>query len=277
MVFIDTHLHLASPDYRNDIVDVVKRARDAGVGQLITIGSGYGAENFDETIQIADRFDIFFALGVHPHDADLGLSSCNEYNARIDSILKRIKCAKSNPKMIAIGEIGLDFYYNHSPRDLQKNTFSALLELASEVRLPVIIHSRDSFNDTIDIIRSVRQRIKGGVFHCFSGTIENARVVLDMGFFISIAGIVTFKKAVEMQRVATYVPLDRILFETDAPFLSPVPYRGRRNEPAYVVEIYRFVSDLKRITIEELKECVLNNVMNCFCIRKEDILDTFKR
>ncbi len=270
---IDTHLHLASPEFRNDIAETINRAGEAGVRYLITIGSGYGADNFDSTIEIAGRFGLFYALGVHPHDADLGVQDRNEYRQRLDRIFGRIRRESSDSKMVAIGEIGLDFYYNHSPQNIQKDTFADFLGFASEMNLPVIIHSRDSFKETVDIIRSAGKKIRG-VFHCFSGDREQAKTVLDMGFYISIPGIVTFKKATEMQEVARFLPDDRILIETDAPFLAPVPYRGKRNEPAYIAETYKFVSALRGTGIERLSDTVLNNAFRCFGIRKDDIIDS---
>ncbi|MCX7959253.1 MAG: TatD family hydrolase, partial [Deltaproteobacteria bacterium] len=234
-----------------------------------------GAENLDETIEIAERFNLFFALGVHPHDASLGVSDYQRYNSKIESIFKRIKTAALNPKMVAIGEIGLDFYYNHSPRDVQKRTFSEFLGFASENNMPVIIHSRNAFLETIDMIKPVRQRLtKSGVFHCFSGDREQAKKVLDMGFYVSIPGIVTFRKAQEMQEVTRYLPEDRILIETDAPFLAPVPYRGKRNEPAFIPETYKFIAELRGVSIERISGMVLKNALSCFKIRKEDIIDT---
>lgn len=270
MNFIDTHLHLASPEFRSDLDEVIKRANISGIRYMITIGSGYGAENFDETIKVADRYNLFYAIGVHPHDANLQLSSemvDDNYNRRLESIFAKIRVASRDKRMIAIGEIGLDYYYRHSGIDIQKETFARVLNLAVELKVPVIIHSRDAFDDTIDIIKAMRQNIPGGVFHCYTGDVEQARIILDMGFFISLSGIVTFKKAVTVQEVARFLPLDRILIETDAPFLAPEPYRGRRNEPAFIIETYKKVAEIRNMDIENLADAVLKNAIECFDLR----------
>lgn len=267
--FIDTHLHLNAPEYRDDLSTVIERARAAGVKHLITIGSGYGAENLESTISLSKTYDLLFALGIHPHDANLNLVDDERYDEKIERIIAKIRNEIHNKRLVAIGEIGLDFYYNHSPQDIQKETFARLLSFASEVRLPVIIHSRNSFDTTIDIIKAIKPNTKG-VFHCFSGDTKQAKVVLDMGYYISIPGIVTFNKAREMQEVAKYIPIENLLIETDAPFLAPVPYRGKRNEPLFVIETYKFVAGLRNIPVDNLASSVIKNSFSCFNIRKDD-------
>ncbi len=275
MSYIDTHLHLSSPEYKEDIGALISRARDAGVRFMITIGSGYGAQNFSDACQIAEKYDLFFASGVHPHDADLGLGITeidNVYEERLKCIFGELRVYAQNRRMVGLGEIGLDFYYNHSPRNIQKETFCRFLEFSKEIRMPVVIHSRDAFRETIDIIKSVQPLVCGGVFHCFSGDREQARDVLELGFYISISGIVTFKKAEIMRDVVKYMPKDRLLVETDAPFLAPVPYRGKRNEPAFIVETYKAIALLKGIDVNNLAEIIRRNTMNCFRIGEGDLI-----
>ena len=269
MKLIDTHLHLSASDYKDDLQEVIERAKSSGVEYMITIGSGYGAENYRDAISISERYNLFFAVGVHPHDADLGFKngfSVRDYDLRFEGIIRDIREVASHKGMVGIGEIGLDFYYDHSPRDIQKRTFLRFLELAIELDKPVIIHSRDSFEDTIGIIREFAGRGLRGVFHCFSGDVEQAGVVLDLGFYISIPGIVTFKKAETMREVARYIPEDRLLIETDAPFLAPVPYRGKRNEPSYILETYKAVAGIRGMSIDLLAERVIMNSFECFNI-----------
>ena len=273
MRLIDTHVHLSASDFKSDLNEVIERARNSGVEYMITIGSGYGAENYDEAISISESYNLFFATGVHPHDADLGLKdrwNVEDYRSRLEGIVEDIKRISSNRRMVGIGEIGLDFYYDLSPRDVQKSTFLRFLQLSTEVRKPVIIHSRDSFGETIGILRDFSGSVPiRGVFHCFSGDVEQAGQVLDMGFYISIPGIVTFKRAETMREVARYIPEDRLLIETDAPFLAPVPYRGKRNEPSYIVETYKMVADIRNVSIDSLAESVIRNSFMCFDIRED--------
>ncbi|MGB9599560.1 MAG: TatD family hydrolase, partial [Myxococcota bacterium] len=201
MVLIDTHLHLSSPDYKEDIEAVISRAKTSNVKYFITIGSGYGADNFLSTIEISKKYNLFFALGVHPHDADMGLKIASPnsiYYEKTDEILQKIREASKNIRMVGIGEIGLDYYYEYSNKKIQRETFARFVDFSSSIDMPVIIHSRDAFSDTLDIIKSNRNGTKG-VFHCFSYNLEMAKAVLDMGFYISIPGIVTFKKSTEMQ------------------------------------------------------------------------------
>lgn len=276
MIFIDTHLHLSAPDYRDDLEIVLKRAEESSVKYFINIGSGYGADGFQDALDISAKYNIFFALGVHPHDADLGLKISvpdDIYNNKLDEILKRIERQINNPKLVGVGEIGLDYYYNHSEKRMQKETFERFLFFSSAHQLPVIIHSRDAFLDTVDIIKSTKKDIKG-VFHCFSYNLNQAKQILDMGFYISIPGIVTFKNATDMKEVVRYIPDDRILVETDAPFLAPVPYRGKRNEPSFIVETYKAIAMIRNTTIEELAKVVLANSLSAFRISKGDIIDT---
>ncbi len=279
MNYIDTHLHLGAPEFREDLNEVISRAIASGVRYMITIGSGYGVENFAETLNLSEKYNLYFALGVHPHNADLGLSTKkldSEYEVKLKSIFEEFRAYSHNSNMVGIGEIGLDFYYNYSPQDIQKETFYRFLMFASELDMPVIIHSRDAFLETIEIIKSLKSHIKGGVFHCFSGDIDQAREALNYGFYISIPGIVTFKKATVMRDVVRYIPSDRLLIETDAPFLAPVPFRGKRNEPAFIIETYKLVSEIRSISLKTLSDMVIKNAISCFRIKKGAIIDTAK-
>ncbi len=278
MNLFDTHLHLSAKEFLRDLDSVVLRARESGVKYMITIGSGYGAENYKDAIDLSQKYNLLFALGVHPHDADLGLGISepdSEYRSKLNSILNNIASLSQNDLMVGIGEIGLDYYYDHSERKMQKETFGSFLELAINLNMPVIIHSRDAFLDTIDIIKSFNRNIRGE-FHCFTGNIDQARTILDMGFYVSIPGIVTFNRAEEIRKVAEFLPLEKILIETDAPFLAPEPFRGKRNEPSFIIKTYEKVAQLKGITVEKLAEQVIKNSGECFRIRKGYFDDTIK-
>lgn len=276
MNFIDTHLHLNAKEFEGDLGEVISRARAVGVRHMITIGSGYGPENYRSAAEIAERYNLLFAAGVHPHDADLGLSITAPdpyYLSRLEKILTNISAISSNPRMVGIGEVGLDYYYNHSDRGIQRETFYRFLEISVALKMPVIIHSRDAFEDTIDIIKAFNGKIRGE-FHCFTGDTHQARVLLDMGFYISIAGIVTFSKTEEIRQVVGYLPSDRILIETDSPFLSPTPYRGMRNEPSFIVKTYEKVAELRGTNIEDLSRQVFINTANCLRIKEGYFDDT---
>lgn len=276
MNFIDTHLHLSAKEFEGDLGEVLSRAKAVGVRHMITIGSGYGSENYHSAAEIAERYNLLFAAGVHPHDADLGLGITapdHHYLLRLEKILTNISAMCSNARMVGIGEIGLDYYYDHSDRGIQRETFYRFLELSVSLKMPVIIHSRDAFEDTIDIIKAFNGNIRGE-FHCFTGDTHQARVLLDMGFYISIAGVVTFSKTEEIRQVVGYLPSDRILVETDSPFLSPTPYRGMRNEPAFIVKTYEKIAELRGTDIEDLARQVIINTANCLRIREEYFNDT---
>lgn len=245
MKLIDSHCHIDGERYDEDRVEVIERARRAGVAAMLNVGTGSPSRSsFENTVRLAEENDdIFAAVGVHPHDA-------SEYDEDVERRLCGL--ASSSDRIIAWGEIGLDYHYDHSPRDNQRAVFRRQLRVARDCRLPVVIHSRSADEDTLDILRSECSdgSFPGGIMHCFGGSPEMAAELAGSGFLISFAGNVTFKNAEEIRDAARAVPADRMLVETDCPYLTPVPYRGKRNEPARVVETALFLADLLGIGAE---------------------------
>ncbi len=269
ITLIDTHCHLEMDDYDRDRDDVIRRARDTGIEAMITIGSDL--EGNLGGLELSKKYDyVYCSVGFHPHDA-------KDFNDKIFEQIKqwakaykiqdagcRSKKAESSPKVVAIGEIGLDYHYDNSPREIQRNVFSKQLQYSKEVDLPVIIHSREAKKDTLDIIR--QSAVQKGVFHCFSGDLDMAEQALAIGFHISIAGPVTFKKARRLQDIARVIPDEKLLIETDAPYLTPEPLRGRRNEPSYLIHTARVISELRGISLEDLARVTRLNASQLFQI-----------
>jgi TatD DNase family protein len=249
-VFIDSHAHLEMEQFNADREQVLARAREAGVETIVAIGSGTGPGSLDCGIRLAAEQDFIYAtIGIHPHEAKLATEADFEELAQL---------AKRS-KVIAWGEIGLDYFYDHSPREVQQQVFLRQLELARLASLPIVIHCRPSENSENawdDCLTLLHQHWAssglGGVLHCFTGSWAHAKHALDMGFMISFAGNVTFPKAQQIRDAAKQVPLDRILIETDCPFLAPVPHRGKRNEPAFVKEVARQLGELRSLSTEEV-------------------------
>ncbi len=240
-MLVDSHAHLDMDDFAPDLDGVLARALEAGVHQIVTIG--IHAESSRRAVAIAEKHPFVFAtVGCHPHDAD-GLSR--------EDLDRMIELA-SNDKVVAWGEIGLDFFRNRSSRDRQIRAFEQQLEIASRLGLPVVIHDRDAHDDVLSCLEAMGEKRPGGVIHCFSGDLDLARTFLDMGFFLSLPGTVTFPKAESAREVAREVPLERLLVETDAPFLAPVPRRGKRNEPALVAHTAREIARLRNVPFEEV-------------------------
>src|SRR5215211_870120 len=251
-MFIDSHAHIDGQEFDVDREDVIQRAHAAGVSLILNVGTGdphSGA--FERAVELGQKHEsVYTAIGTHPHDARL-------YD---DAAEEKVKNLLNNNHVIAWGEIGLDFHYDNSPRDVQIAVFKRQLRAARECDLPVVIHTREAETETIEILRSAYAGAeRRGVFHCFSGSMELAQHAIELGFMISFSGIVTFKKADELRAVARQVPLDRLLIETDCPFLSPIPYRGKRNEPAYVVEVARCLAGLHGVDIEEIARITAEN------------------
>jgi TatD DNase family protein len=256
-VFVDSHAHIDGPEYDTDREEVIQRARDAGVRAILTVGTGdphSGA--LERAVELAEKHsDIYAAVGTHPHDARL-------FDDRAE---ERIKELTKRSRVIAWGEIGLDYHYDNSPRDVQRSVFRRQLSLARDAGLPVIIHTREAETDTIEILESEwTAAALPGIMHCFSGSLDLAESALALGFLISFAGVVTFKKADDLRAVARRVPLDRLLIETDCPYLTPVPFRGKRNEPAHVVEVARCLAGLHGMEIEELGGITTKNFARLF-------------
>jgi TatD DNase family protein len=257
-MFIDSHAHIDGEDFDADRDEVVARAREAGVRAILNVGTGdpHG-DNFERALKVAQTYeDVYFAAGVHPHDARLYDDAAEDYVADL---------LRGSTRAVALGEIGLDYHYDNSPREVQREVFARQLRLAKSLSLPVIIHSREADEETLEILRNeYAETVRGGVMHCFGGGPALAEGALGLGFYISFAGNVTFKKAEALREVARTVPLDRLLVETDCPYLAPVPHRGRRNEPAYVAATARFLAELRGVTHEELGCVTSENFSNLF-------------
>ena len=252
-MLIDTHAHLSLPQFDKDRTEVIKRAHDAGIKHIITVGTD--RDDCLKAVALAQKHDfISAAVGIHPHDA-------KTINAETYSLLREFA---ADDNVVAIGEIGLDFYRNLSPRETQIHHFREQLRLAREVSLPVIIHDREAHREVLQILQEEKAETVRGVIHCFSGDWEMARACLDMGFYISIPGTVTFKKSEEYHKLVRDLPLDRMLVETDCPFLAPHPFRGKRNEPAYVRYVAEAVARIKRIEQEELAKITTQNAQKLF-------------
>lgn len=256
MTLVDSHCHLDSADFNDDREAVIARALEAGVKCMVAVGTGEGPPDLEAGVRLADRYDAMFAtVGVHPHDA----SKADE------DTFRRVRELAAHPKVIAMGEIGLDYHYDFSPRDRQRAVFEQQLAIAKESGLPVVVHTREAWEDTFEILD--RHWSGPGIMHCFTGGIEEARRSLAIGFHLSFGGIVTFPKALEIQQAAREAPLDRILVETDAPYLAPVPLRGKRNEPAFVVHTAAKVAALRGQTAEDIAEATTANFERLFAAR----------
>ena len=259
---IDSHCHIDGERFDEDREEVIRNALDAGVKAMLNVGTGSPADDsFEKTVELAkSNRCIYAAIGIHPHDAI-------EYNEAVEQRMTDL--VRSSEKVIAWGEIGLDFYYDHSPRDVQKEVFRKQISVAKDMDLPIIIHSRDADDETVAILteKCSYDSFRGGIMHCFGGTPEMARALIDIGFLISFAGNVTFKKADNLRESAMAVPLDKLLVETDCPYLTPVPYRGKRNEPARVVETAKFLAELYAIDFEVLVRQTTQNFEDFFRVR----------
>ncbi len=247
----DAHAHLDMNQFDPDREEVIQRARKAGLKWIINVCMiGDGA---DQALALVEQYEFMRAVaGCHPHDA----------KSFTEKDLGRLEELAGHPKVVGIGEIGLDFFRDHSPRDKQREVFAAQLDLARWLSLPVIIHDREAHRESLDLIRE--SRVEKGMFHCFSGDAAMAEEVLDMGFYVSLPGSVTFKNAAIAQEVAAYVPLDRLLVETDCPFIAPAPHRGKRNEPAFVVETAKAVARIKGLDYEEVAARTTANLEKLF-------------
>ncbi len=267
-MFVDSHAHLDGRQFDSDREQVIARARESGVHTMVAIGNGDGPPTLDAGIRLAEKHPFMYAtVGIHPHEARL--ASDHAY-AEMERLARR-------PKVIAWGEIGLDYFYDHSPRETQQQVFTRQMESASAAGLPIVIHCRPSDgsdNAWDDCLRLIQDQWApkgiGGILHCFTGTWVHAKRALDMGFMISFAGNVTFPKAQQIRDAALEIPLDRILIETDCPYLAPIPHRGKRNEPSYVKETARKLGELRGLSIEEMGEQTSRNFYNFFKISETD-------
>ncbi len=258
MILIDSHCHIDGEAFDGDRDEVVERARAVGVAAMLNIGTGDPrTDDFRRAVAVAEKYeDVYAAVGVHPHDAKLYDDAAEEH---------LIGLVRSSRKVIAWGEIGLDYFYDHSPRDVQREVFRRQIRTAKELNLPIIIHSRDADDETVEILTGECSYTNfRGIMHCFGGTPEMAKALIDIGFLISFAGNVTFKKAENLRDSARVVPLEKLLIETDCPFLTPIPFRGKRNEPAYVANTAEFLSNFYGIETEKLASQTTANFLNFF-------------
>lgn len=278
MSFVDSHCHIDGPEYDADRNDVIARAHDAGVSVMLNVGTGDPQSGaFERAVELAeDHSNIYAAIGVHPHDAKLFDDAAE---------MRLVNLVKQSRRVIAWGEIGLDYHYDHSPREVQREVFRRQLRLARSLGLPVVIHSRSADDDTIAILREELAEGTGvstvnhaqdsadiepnGVMHCFGGSLAMAREVIDLGLYISFAGNVTFKKAEDLRDIARQLPLDRLLIETDCPYLTPVPFRGKRNEPARVIETAGCLAQLHSRELEEIGRITSENFAKLFQVEHQ--------
>ena len=254
----DTHTHLDSPRFDGDREDVIKRAREAGVERLVNIG--FNRETIPTTIALAERYDfIYAAVGWHPVDS-IGMKPDD---------LQWIEELCAHPKVVAVGEIGLDYHWDTSPKEVQHRVFREQIALARRIGKPIIIHNRDAHEDVVNILQEEKASEVGGIMHCFSGSWETAKRCLDMGFYISFGGPVTFKNARVPKEVLAKVPLDRLLIETDAPYLAPEPFRGKRNESAYVKYVAEAAAVITGKSVEEIMKITMENANRCFRLERK--------
>ena len=253
-MLVDTHCHLDFPDFEEDLDDVIARAEAAGVSEMVTICTH--VTKFDRVRAIAERYpNVYCTVGIHPHNAD------GEPATRAARLME----LADDPKVIGFGETGLDYFYDHSDRETQKAAFVEHLIAAREAQLPVVVHTRDAEEDTLDLLRE--EHAVGpfpGVIHCFSASRGFAEAAVELGLYISFSGILTFKKAQAIREVAEALPLDRLLVETDSPYLAPVPKRGKRNEPAFTAHTAALLAEVKGVSFEELAETTTTNFRTLF-------------
>lgn len=256
-MFIDSHAHLDDERFDEDRKALIDSLKENKIELVINIGYDIGSSR--ASVDLAKEYEnIYAVVGVHPHDAQ---DVSEDY-------LEELKELSQEEKVVAIGEIGLDFYYDNSPRDIQRKVFLDQLELARQLDLPVVIHTRDANQETFEILKEAQAKGTRGVLHCYSGSPEMALEYIKLGYYISLGGPVTFKKARVPKEVAKVVPLDKLLIETDCPYLTPEPFRGRRNEPKYVAYTAEVIAEIKGISIEELVEATSRNTKNVFGIKE---------
>ncbi|WP_265446820.1 TatD family hydrolase [Acetivibrio straminisolvens] len=255
-MLFDSHAHYDNKRFNEDRFEIIKKAYDSGVTYILNASADMASA--EETITLTCKFDfVYGAVGVHPHSA-----------AEMDeNDIAKLKNFAKEDKIVAIGEIGLDYYYDFSPREQQRLWFAKQINLAKELNLPIIVHDRDAHKDVLDIIKSEQARDVGGVFHCYSGSVEMLRDVLDNNFCISVGGTLTFKNAKKAVEVVERVPLDRLLIETDCPYLTPEPHRGKRNDSSYVRLVAEKIAQIRGISFEEVAETTTNNAKRLFRIK----------
>lgn len=254
-MLFDTHVHLNASQFAEDEEEVISRAQAEGVSMMVVVG--FDKETIQGAIRIAEKYNFIYAsVGWHPVDA---IDMKEEDLVWIEELA-------SHPKVVALGEMGLDYYWDKSPKDIQKEVFRKQIRLAKKVKLPIIIHNREATQDIVEILKEEDAGEVGGIMHCFSGSLETAKECIDMNFYISFGGPVTFKNAKKPKEVAAELPLEKLLIETDCPYLTPHPYRGKRNEPAYVKLVAEQIAELKGLSYEEVARQTTLNAKKIFQI-----------
>lgn len=254
-MFIDTHVHLNADQYEEDVEEVIERALAAGVSKMVVVG--FDRKTIRKAMALTERYSfIYVVIGWHPVDA----VDCTEED------LEWIEELSKHPKVVGIGETGLDYYWDKSPKEIQQDVFRKQIQLAKKVNLPIIIHNRDATADVVRILEEEDAKEVGGIMHCFGGSVEIAQQCIDMNFLISLGGPVTFKNAKAPKKVAAEIPLEKLLIETDAPYLTPHPHRGKRNEPFYVTLVAEEIAKIKELPIEEVASVTTKNALKLFQI-----------
>lgn len=255
-MLFDTHAHYDDDRFKEDRDELLSGLKDKNVGLIMNSCSSL--EDIPGLFGLADKYEfIYLSVGVHPHVVE---NLC-------EADMEILKKACEHERVRAIGEIGLDYYYDNSPRELQKKWFARQIEIAKEIKLPVVIHDRDAHGDTMDILRSADIRDIGGEFHCYAGSVEMAKEILNWGMYIAFGGSLTFKKSVHPAEVAAYTPLDRILIETDCPYLTPEPHRGKRNDSSYMKYVVERLAEIKNVSVEEMENITYENAKRLFNIK----------
>lgn len=254
-MLFDTHVHLNAEQYDEDLAEVIKRAREAGVEKMVVVG--FDRPTIERAMELIEQYDFLYAsIGWHPVDAiDM-----------TEGDLIWIEELSKHPKVVAIGEMGLDYHWDKSPKDVQKDVFRQQIQLAKKVKLPIIIHNREATADIVEILKEENAAEVGGIMHCFSGSPETAKECIDMNFYISLGGPVTFKNARKPKEVAAEIPLEKLLIETDCPYLAPHPFRGKRNEPSYVKLVCEQIAEIKNMPVEEVAAITTENAKKLFAI-----------
>lgn len=256
-MLFDTHAHLNDQQYSEDLQEVITRAQNEGVSTMVVVG--FDRPTIKKAMELADRYDFIYAcVGWHPVDA---IDMTDEDLVWIEELTK-------HPKVVALGEMGLDYYWDKSPKEIQKEVFRKQIQLAKKVKLPIVIHNRDATADVVEILKEEGAETVGGIMHCFSGSPETAKECINMNFYISLGGPVTFKNAKKPKEVAAEIPLEKLLIETDCPYLAPHPYRGKRNEPSYVKLVAAQIAEIKGISLEKVAEITTNNARDLFGIKQ---------
>ena len=258
-MFIDSHCNIGPSNFGDEVDALVDRARAAGLTHLIHIGAGGDVSACHEAMELIDQYEeVFCTLGVHPHDVGEGFDATE--------VLNLVRRLAVHEKVVGIGETGLDYYYDHAPRAAQRRALKQFLELAGELNKPVVFHVREAYEDFYPILDEVGLPPAGGVLHCFTGTMANAMEGLERGLMVSFSGIVTFKSAADLREVASAVPLERMMVETDCPYLAPVPKRGKKNEPSFVVHTAELLAQIKAVPSEDLRQHTARNAQRLFSL-----------